>query len=123
MPLTESKSSYLGADFIVKDDILSITGTIDSSSPGEFLAPFFKSLHDEIVKEGLEKINVDITGLSYLNSSSIKELVTWIIMQKSLPEDREYTINFICNSEYLWQESSISTVSFLNPLKITKEIR
>ncbi|HBD95503.1 MAG: hypothetical protein A2015_08025 [Spirochaetes bacterium GWF1_31_7] len=122
MSLAESKSNYLGAEFIVSADTLKIIGTIDSSTPGEFLSPFFKSLHEQIVSSNVKKINIDITGLSYINSSSIKELVSWIIMQKSLPDDQEYMMNFICNSEYLWQDSSITTVSFLNPSKITKEV-
>lgn len=122
MPLKERKEEYLGAEFIVKEDAVAVTGTIDSASPSDFLRPFFQALHAEIVKERIKKIDFDITGLSYLNSSSIKEIVSWIILQKSLPEEDSYSINFICNPEYLWQESSISTVSFLNPGQITKEL-
>ena len=84
MSLPTNKQTYLGADFTIEGDTLKIIGTIDSASPSEFLTDFFKDLHNAIVKAGLGKINVDITSLSYLNSSSIKEIVTWIILQRVL---------------------------------------
>lgn len=122
MSLNSKQVEYLSAEFVVSGDTIKITGMIDSASPGDFLRPFLSELHDDIVKNKLKKVNVDITGLSYLNSSSIKEIVTWIIMQKSMPEEKAYDINFLCNSEYMWQESSVSTVAYLNPGHILKEI-
>lgn len=99
-----------------------LKGMLDDENPGVFMEPFIDKVHDSIIEQGLKSITIDITELAYLNSSAIKEIVYWVLKQKNLTDQEVYTITFLCNSQFLWQESSISTIIFLNPDYIKKEI-
>lgn len=121
MPLNISREIYHNAQFEVVNDVLYIRGVIDALAPGEFMTPFFDKLHQAVVSGGTTKLVVDIRDLTYLNSSAIREIVSWIIKQKSLSKDKMYSIHFVCNPEHLWQDSSISTLMYLNQGFISKE--
>ncbi len=84
MPLNISREIYHNAQFEVVNDVLYIRGVIDALAPGEFMTPFFDKLHQALVSGGTTKLVVDIRDLTYLNSSAIREIVSWIIKQKSL---------------------------------------
>ena len=73
------------------------------------------------VFERVKDIIVDITNLRFLNSAGIRELVDWVMKLNSLTEDEKYKIKFLCSSEHKWQESSISTLIYLNPEFTSKE--
>ncbi len=106
----------------VKDNKIIFVGNIDDISPDEYLTPFIQQANDQAVSQGIKSIIVDITGLNFLNSSGIKVLVDWVIKISKLPDDKKYTITFLCSSKFMWQEASISTIMFLNPSQLKKEI-
>jgi hypothetical protein len=111
-----------GVDIEFNDDTLYISGSIDNRNPGKFLNPYFSKLHEEIVNSGKKEVKVDLTKLTFLNSSGIKEFVEWIMKIDSLQDNRKYNITFLTNSELLWQESSISTLVYLNPMLLKKVV-
>jgi len=98
-----------------------MTGNVDSAQPGKFMLPFFNEVHESIVKNDIKEIEVDIKGLNFLNSSGIKEIVAWIMKLETIPANKQYKIKFLCNKDLLWQESSISTILFLNPDLISQQ--
>lgn len=110
-----------GLELKIEGQNLKINGNIELEDPSELLSPFFNSLHNTILEEKLNKIVVDIKELSYLNSSGIRELVGWIMKLDELPDEKKYSIHFLCCYKNHWQETSISTLEFLNPNYITKE--
>ncbi|MBN2444762.1 MAG: hypothetical protein JXJ04_25625 [Spirochaetales bacterium] len=98
-----------------------ISGCINHPKPGNFMEPFIESVHSAIIEKGIKEIIVDITDLRFLNSAGIRELVDWVMKLNSLPEDKIYKIKFLCSSEHKWQESSMSTLIYLNPDHTSKE--
>jgi hypothetical protein len=112
-----------GADIFFNNDTLLISGSIDGRDPGKFLNPYFTRLHEAIINSGIKEINVDLTKLTFLNSSGIKEFVEWIMKIESLNENKKYNITFLTNSDLLWQESSISTLVYLNPILLKKIVK
>lgn len=121
MPIKIASVHEAGVKLEVKGNILYISGNIISETPGVFMAPFLRSLHENIVKNGLKTITLNVTELTFLNSSGIRELVDWILLLEELPAEKQYSINIIYNSRHLWQESSVSTLVYLNPNLVTKE--
>ncbi|MCG8570183.1 MAG: hypothetical protein MJB14_08590 [Spirochaetes bacterium] len=122
MPLKNMSLNMEKANFHVSNTELKITGTIDDKNPGLYMEPFIEELHQNILQNSVTEIEIDITELSFLNSAGIKELINWIIKLDTLPEEQKYKIIFICNKNHLWQESSISTMSFLNQQYVEKKI-
>lgn len=102
-------------------DTVLISGNIDSQAPSKFLMPFFKDVHNEVISKNIKEIKLDIRKLNFLNSSGIKELVDWILKLDTLPEEQKYVITILTNPELLWQESSISTLVYLNT-KLVKKV-
>jgi len=98
-----------------------IKGNIESKMPGEFMTPFFDQLHNQIIKENIKELYVDITGLTFLNSNGIKELAKWLMKILILPQENQYKVIFICDRKMVWQETSITTLTFLNPNLIFKK--
>ncbi|HOV14443.1 MAG TPA: SiaC family regulatory phosphoprotein, partial [Spirochaetota bacterium] len=96
-------------------DIVSISGNIECEKPDKFMTPFFNEVHNEILLKGMKEIKLDIRKLGFLNSSGIKELVDWINKLNDLNDNEKYVITVLTNPDYLWQESSITTLGYLNP--------
>jgi hypothetical protein len=106
----------------VDNSCIKIAGIIDEKMPAEYMKPFFNNVHDEILKNKHKNIIIDITNLEFLNSAGIRELINWVVKIDTLAIEDKYKINFLCNKNNLWQESSISTIAFLNREYITVKI-
>jgi hypothetical protein len=89
-------------------------GSINHPRPQVFMEPFIEDVHNSILKNNIKEINLDITELRFLNSSGIREIVDWVLKMSKLPDDQKYKINFICSRQHKWQESSITTLIYLN---------
>lgn len=105
----------------VRDDIVYISGNIKIPSPYEVIGPFFKEVHEEIIKNKLKTIKIDMRNLKYMNSASIKQFVNWILSVETLSEEKKYLIIFIYNQELQWQETFVSSMVYLNKELVKKE--
>jgi hypothetical protein len=99
-----------------------ISGSINHPKPNIFMEPFLQEVHDNILAKAIKAVDVDITDLQFLNSSGIREFVDWVMKLNELEEEKKYTIKFLCNAEHKWQDSSLSTVTFLNPEYTSKVV-
>jgi hypothetical protein len=106
----------------VNGTTLSITGNVSMTNPSDILEPYITKLHKKIVEEGIRKVTLDLTRLVFLNSAGIREIVNWILLVNSLPEEKRYSVHIKYSSKYLWQESSTSTFVYLNPDFVSKEV-
>ena len=110
-----------GVELKVDGTTVHISGCINHPSPGVFIEPFISKIHNSIIDNKIKSIAVDISDLRFLNSAGIRELVDWVMKLNTLQDDDKYKIKFICSSEHKWQESSISTLIYLNPEFTSKE--
>jgi hypothetical protein len=110
-----------GIQLKAEGDVITISGSIDVINANKVLAPFFKEVHENIKKEQMKKVFVDVKGLKFLNSSGIKEMVTWIMMLNDMADRERYTIIFQCNPEITWQEVTITSLVWLNQKYIKSE--
>ena len=70
----------------------------------EFLGDVFAA------SQGRREVVVDITSLEYMNSSSLKSLLSWIVKVRDLPEHERHKIRFISNPELHWQQRSLHSL-------------
>lgn len=100
-----------------------LIGSLDVHDSGDMLEDLIKKLHSQIMDEGLTQIKVDLTRLKFINSPAISVFAEWITMVEESPEDKRYKIVFVCNiKEHMWQEATISSLEFINPDYVKKEV-
>jgi hypothetical protein len=102
----------------VDGDTVYVVGEIDQLSPRDFLAGFIEIVHNMVLGEGLMEVRVDVTGLAFLNSSGIKEFLSWILRRNRLPAERKYKINFLFNPAVAWQPITLPRLRDLDPTGI-----
>lgn len=123
MGLSIEKKAITKIEFSAKDDVVYLSGSIDNSNSDTILAPLFEEAHNQIIKSKMTKVNLNITSVSYMNSSAMKALVNWILKLNTLPDASKYTINFICSSNFEWQEPRVNMLELINKKYVTKEFK
>jgi hypothetical protein len=92
-----------------------VAGEIDQLSPRDFMAGFLEIVHNMALGEELREVKVDVTALSFLNSSGIKEFLSWILRRNRIPPDRKYRINFLFDPAVSWQPITLPRLRDLDP--------
>jgi hypothetical protein len=77
------------------------------------LERFLGLLHQDLVARGIAEVAVDLEQLTFINSSCLKALVSWIY--KVDTGGRPYKIVLLRNPRMHWQKSSLSTLQRLAP--------
>lgn len=85
---------------------LSLSGTITNLNPGTTLGPFLRDVHDAALADGLKQLSVDVTGLTFVNSSAIRLFIDWAIWLKGVPEASRYKLVFETDRTITWQRTS-----------------
>ena len=100
-------------------DTVKLVGTITSRDPTADLAPFLKRVHAAAVAEGLRSVNVDVAGLTFVNSSAIRLFVDWTTWAKQEPEASRYQLRFVSNHLVTWQKTTLMALKSLAPNVVT----
>ena len=103
MNISEVHAESGKVTFRADGDLVTIVGEIDQMSPRDFLAAFFELVHNMAMSEALAEVRVDLTGLRFLNSSGIKEFLSWILRRNRIPPEKKYRIHFLSDPSVTWQ--------------------
>jgi hypothetical protein len=99
----------------VDGDTVFVAGEIDQLSPRDFMAGFLEIVHNMALGEGLPEVKVDVTALGFLNSSGIKEFLSWILRRNRIPPEKKYKINFLFDPAVAWQPITLPRLRDLDP--------
>jgi hypothetical protein len=99
----------------VEGETVFVTGEIDQQSPRDFLAGFFEIVHNMAVGEGLAEVKVNVTKLVFLNSSGIKEFISWILRRHRVAPENKYKINFLFDTAMAWQPITLPRLRDIDP--------
>jgi hypothetical protein len=99
----------------VDGETVYVTGEIDQLSPRDFMAGFLEIVHNMALGESLAEVKVDVTALAFLNSSGIKEFLSWILRRNRIPPHKKYRINFIFDPAVSWQPITLPRLRDLDP--------
>jgi anti-anti-sigma factor len=86
-----------------------LTGSCDMQTT-PLLDPFLSGLHDEATRMGARGVIIDCENLYFMNSASVKSLVTWISKLKSLGTRERYSVSFRTNSKLSWQKRNLEAI-------------
>jgi hypothetical protein len=114
MKLSSTSPDGGRASLHAEGDVVTLSGEIDHETPRRFLAPFFEEVHRAAEAEGLRVIKADVRGLRVLNSSAVKELIGWVLKRNRMAPESKYAIEFIYDSNVLWQRVTLPTISHLD---------
>ena len=64
---------------VAEEQTVKIKGRLDVQFPKQTLGLFLNNLHKEVCKKNGDMIYLDITELSYVNSASIREFLSWLL--------------------------------------------
>lgn len=95
--------------------VIRFTGNIDVSDPGKFLDPALEQIHRQVLESKFGEVDADFQQLAILNSSGIKSLIKWIMLQTEVPEEQKYRIRFLYSSRITWQQTSLKALTYLAP--------
>jgi hypothetical protein len=93
-------------------DTLRIKGTITRKEPSVDLSGFFKAVHRDAISRKLGEVCVDVTELTFVNSSSIRLFIDWAVWVKSEPLHR-YVLKFRTSRLITWQTTAFSALTSL----------
>jgi hypothetical protein len=90
-----------------------VTVTLQGSCDSEglqTLEKFLDRLHLEMVRTGGTVVRIDCVRLYFMNSSSVKCLVTWLTKIRLLAKPSRYEVHFLTNDRLGWQRRSFGTI-------------
>lgn len=90
---------------------IKMSGAVEMRDPGELLTPYWSSIDEQARARSLQRIEVDLRDLNFMNSSGILTLVRWITKAKN----KAYQLVLQYDRNVTWQRSSIPTLAKLAP--------
>jgi hypothetical protein len=93
-------------------DTLRIKGTITRKEPSADLSGFFKAVHRDAISRRLAEVCVDVSELTFVNSSSIRLFIDWAVWVKSEPT-HGYVLKFRTSRLITWQTTAFSALTSL----------
>ncbi|MCX4241888.1 hypothetical protein [Paraliomyxa miuraensis] len=76
-----------------------------------------KDLLDDLFADAFDvstrhrRVVVDLRRLEYMNSSSFKSMLTWLVRVRELPESQRPRIRFLSNPSFHWQRRSLHSLA------------
>ena len=91
---------------------LKLKGTITTKEPAQELGTFFQSLHRDAIAQKATDVLVDVSELTFVNSSSIRLFVDWASWIRNEAGHR-YTLRFRTSNKITWQKTSFTALTSL----------
>jgi hypothetical protein len=99
---------------------LVMSGSVDTRDPGPVFDPYWQATDAALRREGVRHVELDISGLEFMNSSGILTLVRWVTRVKTPPP---YQIVIRYDREVTWQQTSLPVLAKLVPGVVRVEAR
>ncbi|HKQ70241.1 MAG TPA: hypothetical protein VJT73_12920 [Polyangiaceae bacterium] len=93
-------------------DTLKLKGTITKQGPAQDLAGFFGAIHRDGIERKLAAVRVDVSELTFVDSSAIRLFVDWATWLKKEKGPR-YTLHFLTSRHVTWQKTSFLALTAL----------
>jgi hypothetical protein len=94
-----------------------LTGTGDLLAMPQ-LGSFLKQLHAEVTRLSVKLVVMDIRELYFLNSSCLKQFVTWLKLMRGAGS-HQYQVQFLSNVNLRWQRRTLSALQALSDGAVT----
>lgn len=90
------------------------SGTLDANDSTAHLQPQLLAMHEALLASGVKRVVLDVTGVSYMNSSGVKCFMTWFIKAERA-KVVAYEIHIVFDPQKTWQYVSFTTMGRIAP--------
>jgi len=106
---------------VTAPNTLVMKGAITMRDPAASLAGFTRAVHDSAVGDGVKELKVDLSELSFVNSSGIRLFVDWATWLKGAGTP-PYILRFVTDRRITWQRTSfkVLTTMFGDVMKVAE---
>ena len=89
-----------------------VAGTVETRDPGALFDPYWADLDQAVRREGIQRVELDISSLDFMNSSGILTLVRWIMKIRAQPA---YQLVLHHDQNLTWQKTNVPVLAKLAP--------
>lgn len=93
---------------------IKIIGVLSMRTPSETITPYLRRVHDAAIEAGTERVEIDLTELSFMSSSSIRALVDWVEWNRTAPRGQQYVLAFVSDARITWQSTTLAVIRALD---------
>ncbi|HET6281214.1 MAG TPA: hypothetical protein VFH73_09615 [Polyangia bacterium] len=104
-PTFQADALLEGTEIVVR-----FSGTADLTAKA-MMDAFLRAVHEEATRIYITQVNVDVSGLEFINSSCLMAIVSWITGVQAMA--RRYQISFHFKSIRDWHRRSLAVLSQL----------
>lgn len=79
------------------------------------LQSFLEAVAAEVRRARHGEVTVELEDLEFMNSSSIKCVLTWVMQVQNGPPGERYRVRFLSNPTHHWQKRTLPVVVVLAP--------
>jgi hypothetical protein len=98
-----------------------LSGRMTSRAPAPEIQPYLRRIHEDARTKRLPKIEVDVTKLTFVNSSAIRLFVDWAMWVKE-PTGAPYKLVFRTRDGVAWQRLTLTALKSIAPSAIEVEV-
>jgi hypothetical protein len=95
--------------------VVAMSGTVEMRDPGAALNPYWDEVDDLAVRLGVARVEVDMSAVSYMNSSGLTTLVRWITKVRDRAGGNGYRMTFLFDEGVTWQRTNVPVLAKLAP--------
>lgn len=89
-----------------------IVGTVEARDPGTLLDPYWSELDQTVRREGIGQVELDVSGLDFMNSAGLLTLVRWVMKVRAEPG---YLLVLRHDENVTWQKTNVPVLAKLAP--------
>ena len=95
-------------------DVLKVmmSGSVESRDAGAVFDGYWAALDAAVRREGVSQVELDLSGVDFMNSSGILTLVRWMTRLRAQPD---YQIAIRHDRNLTWQKTNIPVLAKLAP--------
>ncbi len=104
---------------LVAPSTLRVSGTIAVRDPATHVGKFFEQVHKGAIEDGLREVKVDISKLTFVNSSAIRIFLDWASWLGAVEPAKRYKLEFLTSKNVTWQRTAFPTIVMLTRNMVT----
>jgi hypothetical protein len=103
---------------VTEGPTVAFVGTITVQKPQAELGRFLGDVHAAVVSSRSNQLTVDVTRLTFINSSAVSVFIEWVRRIQAAPPEEAYKLCFLTNPKVTWHHTTFSTLRLIAPSHI-----
>lgn len=94
--------------------VVRCVGTLDFTDSSAVMQPELMRLHREVLAAKVPRVELNLAGVEYMNSSGLKGFMAWFLAVDAL-EPGPYRIDIVYDAKKTWQAVSLAAMERVAP--------